>query len=193
VTDDRNANLHLVKMLRTGTVATVDFLNERLDSNASFTQLRPLYRPGLNFSVVQPLLRNFGWDFSYLVVRVAEQAADAALYAYQAQLADFVELVIEAYWNVVRARETLEVQRESLALATRTVEENEARVKVGLLPPVARLEAEVDAKLREAGHHRRRTTSPSPVRSSRSSRSSVRPTPSCPGRSSRSRRRRRRS
>jgi outer membrane protein TolC len=98
---------------------------------------------------VQPLLQNFGWDFTYLVVHVAERTADASLYQYEAQLADFVEQVIETYWNVVGARETLEVQRESKGLADRTVEENQARVRVGLLPPVATLEAQADAKSRE--------------------------------------------
>jgi outer membrane protein TolC len=148
--DERFANLHLFKTFRTGTMATIDSLNDRIDNNARFNQLRPQYSPELNLSIVQPLLRNFGWDFTYLVVRVAERNADAALYDYQAALADFVTQVIEVYWNVVRARETLEVQRESLALARRTVEENDARVKVGLLPPVASLEAQADAKSREA-------------------------------------------
>ena len=148
--DDRSANFHLLKTFRTGTQTVIDFLNERVDANARFNQLRPQYQPRLNFSVLQPLLRNFGWDFSYLVVRVAQQTADASVYQYEAQLADFVESVIEAYWNVVRARETLEVQRESKALADRTVDENEARVRVGLLPPVAVLEAQADAKSREA-------------------------------------------
>src|SRR5207247_8327374 len=100
-------------------------------------------------SLVPPLLRNCGWHFSYLSVRVAEQVADAAVYQCQAQVADFVQQVIEAYWNVVRTRENLEVQRESKTLADRTVHENEARVRVGLLPPVAVLEAEADAKSRE--------------------------------------------
>jgi len=147
--DDRSANFHLLKEFRSGTTATIDFLNDRLDNNARFNQLRPQYKPQLNFSLVQPLLRNFGWDFSYLVVRVAEQSADAAMYQFEAQLADFVEQVIEAYWNVVRARETLAVQRDSMTLADRTVEENQARVRVGLLPPVATLEAQADAKSRE--------------------------------------------
>jgi outer membrane protein TolC len=147
--DDRSANFHLLKTFRTGTTGTIDFLNDRLDNNARFNQLRPQYKPQLNFSLVQPLLRNFGWDFSYLVVRVAEREADASLYQYEADLANFVEQVIEAYWSVVRARETLEVQRESKALADRTVDENQARVRVGLLPPVAVLEAQADAKSRE--------------------------------------------
>ena len=147
--DDRTANFHLFKTFRTSTFATIDFLNERLDNNARFNQLRPQYRPSLNLSLVQPLLRNFGWDFTYLVVRVAERTADAALYQYEADLANFVEAVIEAYWNVVRARETVDVQRQSMALADRTVDENQARVRVGLLPPVATLEAQADAKSRE--------------------------------------------
>ena len=147
--DDRTANLHLLKTLRPGTAVTVDFLNERLDNNARFNQLRPEYTPSLGFSLVQPLLQNFGWDFSYLVVRVAEHAADAAVYQYRAQLADFVETVVEAYWQVVQSREQLAVQRESKELADRTVRENEARVKVGLLAPVAVLEAQADAAIRQ--------------------------------------------
>jgi hypothetical protein len=90
VIDDRVANAHLVKRLRTSTQLQIDFLNERIDNNASFNQLRPAYQPQLNFSLVQPLLRNFGWDFTYLVVRVAEQTADAARFQYEADLADFV-------------------------------------------------------------------------------------------------------
>jgi outer membrane protein TolC len=147
--DERSANFHLFKTFRSGTVATIDFLNERLDTNARFQQLRPQYRPELNFSLIQPLLQNFGWNFTYLVVRVAEETADAARYTYEAQLTDFVGTVIVAYWDVVRARENLEVQRESRELAVRTVEENEARVRVGLLPPVATLEARADAASRE--------------------------------------------
>src|SRR5262249_37751504 len=143
------ADAHLTKRLRTSTELRIDSLNERLNNNARFNQLRPSYTSELNFSVVQPLLRNFGWDFTYLVVRVAEQQADAARFQYEANLADFVTTVVESYWGVVRARETLEVQRESLALAERTTTENEARVRVGLLAPVAVLEARADAKARE--------------------------------------------
>jgi outer membrane protein len=150
VAEDRYANLHLLKLFRSGTQMTIDSLNDRLDVNSRFNQLRPQYKPALNFSLVQPLLQNFGWDFSYLVVRIAEQTADAAAYQYEANVANFVQQVIQAYWAVVGARENVEVQRESRALAGRTVDENQARVRVGLLPPVAVLEAQADEKSREA-------------------------------------------
>ena len=148
VTDDRYANVHLMKMFRTGTELTLDSLNERIDTNSRFNQLRPQYKPTLSFSLVQPLLQNFGWDFSYLYVRVAEQNADAAVYTYEATLANFVQQVIQAYWAVVGAREQVQVTADAKALADRTVDENQARVRVGLLPPVSVLEAQADAAAR---------------------------------------------
>ncbi len=149
VTEDRYANFHLVKLLRTGTQFSIDFLNDRYDNNSAFNQLRPQYKPQLGVSLVQPLLRNFGWDFAYLVVGGGAHRAPPSHYQFEANLADFVERVIEAYWTVVAAREQVDVQKESKALADRTTRENEARVKVGLSPPVAVLEAQADAAARE--------------------------------------------
>jgi outer membrane protein TolC len=149
VVEDRYANFHLAKLFRSGTQLQLDFLNDRLDQNASYISLRPEYRPELRFSLVQPLLRDFGWDFSYLVVRVTEKRADSAIFTYEADLANFVERVIRAYWRVVGARENVAVRREAKALADRTVEENEARVRVGLFAPVAVLEAQADAASRQ--------------------------------------------
>jgi len=148
VVDDRYANFHLSKLLRTGAQFQTNFLNDRLDNNASFVSLRPQYHPELGFSVVQPLLRDFGWDFSYLVVRVAEKEADAGVFLFEADLANFVDRVIVSYWGVVGRRGVLEASREAKKLADRTVEENEARVRVGLFAPVAVLEAQADAARR---------------------------------------------
>ena len=148
-TDTRLYNTGLSKLFRSGTQLRIDFLNDRQTSNANFIQLSPEYSPELRFSLVQPLLRDFGWDFSYMVVRVAERTAEGAVYQYEADLADFVLAVIDAYWNVVGAREDVALRRESLALAQRTVDENQARVRVGLLAPVAVLEAQSQAAARE--------------------------------------------
>jgi outer membrane protein TolC len=149
VVEDRTVGASVSKLLRSSTRVEVDFDHERLDNNARFFQLRPQYDASLSLNIVQPLLRDFGWDFSYLVVRVAQRNADASVYLYEADLADFVTMVIAAYWRVVAAREAVAVREESKALADRTVTENEARVRVGLLAPVAVLEAQADAKSRE--------------------------------------------
>ena len=144
----RFLDANVAKLFRTGTRVFLGFDWTRLSNNSVFFQLRPQYTPSTGFSLFQPLLRDFGWDFSYLVVRVQERTAEGALYAYEAQVADFVREVIDAYFGVMGARANLQVRREAETLAQRTVSENQARVRVGLLPPVAILEAQTDAARR---------------------------------------------
>lgn len=148
-TRNRDVNMGLNKLFRSGTRLDVDFLTDRDDTNQNFLLLNPQWSPQIGLSLVQPLLRDFGWDFSYLVVKAASETAEAAVYQYEADLQDFVLEVIAAYWNVVGSREQLEVQRQARDLAATTVRENEARVRVGLLAPVAVLEAQADAARRE--------------------------------------------
>src|SRR5438552_18793612 len=45
VVEDRYANLHLFKLFRSGTHINLDSLNDRVDSNSRFNQLRPQYPP----------------------------------------------------------------------------------------------------------------------------------------------------
>ena len=146
--DDRTADFHLFKTFRTGTRATIDFLNERLDSNARFNQLRPAYTANLNFSLVQPLLQSFGWDFSYLVVRVAEQSRGAS--STPGALSDFVE----QYRGVLErsdARERRGAARVDGA-RRRTVRERGPRAVA--FPAGGRARARADARPRAAACQR---------------------------------------
>jgi outer membrane protein TolC len=150
VTENVDANVTLKKLLRTGANFQIDFTNNRFVSNAHFQGLVPQYRPELLFSLNQPLLRNFGSNFAYLLVNISSISSEQAQFTYRAQLANFVKSVVQAYWNVVNARETLVVRRKSLALAQQTSHENDERVRVGLLAPVAVTEARSQEAAREA-------------------------------------------
>lgn len=149
VQENFNADLGFKKTLRTGGDFAIDFTNNRLKSNARFQGLIPQYQPELLFSLNQPLLRNFGLNFAYLLVDVTRLNSEAAAWTYRAQLANFVKQVIEAYWVVVFTRQNVVVQQESLELARQTLRENNERVRVGLLAPVAVKEAESEAASRE--------------------------------------------
>lgn len=149
VQENFNANLGFQKKLRSGADFNIDFTNNRFVSNARFQGLIPQYEPELLFSLNQPLLRNFGLNFAYLLVNVTQLQSEAAAWTYRAQLSDFVKRVIAAYWVVVFTRQNLVVQQESLALAQQTLRENNERVRVGLLAPVAVKEAESEAASRE--------------------------------------------
>ena len=149
VAQNVNGNISLAKTLRTGADFRIDFTNNKFISNARFQGLVPQYHPELLFSLNQPLLRNFGLNFAYLLVDVTRMTSEAAAWTYRAQLANFVKQVIQAYWVVVFTRENLVVQQQSLGLAQQTLRENNERVRVGLLAPVAVKEAESQAALRE--------------------------------------------
>ena len=144
-----NADMGFLKTLRTGGDFRIDFTNNRFVSNARFQGLIPQYEPQLLFSLNQPLLRNFGLNFAYLLVDVTNLQSEAAAWTYRAQLADFVKRVISAYWVVVFTRQNLGAQQQSLELARQTLRENNERVRVGLLAPVAVKEAESQAAARE--------------------------------------------
>ncbi|MCC6847932.1 MAG: TolC family protein [Deltaproteobacteria bacterium] len=149
VQENVNFNASFAKTLRTGGDFRIDFTNNRFVSNARFQGLIPQYEPELLFSLNQPLLRNFGLNFAYLLVDVTKLQSEAAAWQYRADLANFVKRVIAGYWIVVYTRQNLAVQRESLALAHQTLRENQERVRVGLLAPVAVKEAESQAAARE--------------------------------------------
>jgi outer membrane protein TolC len=146
---DFDGEIRLEKKLRTGADFEISLATNRRNLNATFQTLRPQYTSELLFSLNQPLLRNFGQNFAYLLVEITEVDSEAARYRYRAALADFIRQVIEAYWVVVFARQNLVVQEQSHELAMATLRENQERVRVGLLAPVVVKEAESEGALRE--------------------------------------------
>jgi outer membrane protein TolC len=139
----------LNKLLRTGAQFSVTFDSRELQSNSSFIGLRPQYQPELEFSITQPLLRNFGPDLTILLVRSAEAGSSSAYYQYQADVANLILEVVRSYWGVVQAKERLKAEELGLELARQLTRENEARVRAGVLAPVAVKEAQAEAASRD--------------------------------------------
>jgi outer membrane protein TolC len=149
ITRNRNYNLSLKKLLRTGTQLEISFLNNRLISNFPTQVLKPQYRPHLGFSVAQPLLRDFGWGLTTIFVRIAENREGISLFDYQARLSQLIQRITEAYWAGVFAKENLQVQKKGVELAEALLKGAEARVRAGVLPPVAVTEAQAEKTRRE--------------------------------------------
>jgi outer membrane protein len=137
------------KLIRTGARLAIEYDSNELRQNSSFLGLRPQYRPELSFSVSQPLLRDFGLGLTVLLVRSAEARSGAAFHEYRTRVSALVLDVVRAYWEVVRTRELLAAERDGLRLARTLEKENEARVRAGVLPPIAVREAAADSAARE--------------------------------------------
>lgn len=149
ITRDNDYNLSLKKLLRTGAQLEISFLNNRLVSNFPTQVLKPQYKPRLGFSLSQPLLRDFGWGLTTIFVRIAENREEISLFDYQARLAQLIQRVTEGYWGVIFAKENLKVQQKGVELAEALLKGAEARVRAGVLPPVAVTEAQAEKARRE--------------------------------------------
>lgn len=146
-----NWNVGARKRLLTGGVLTGEWTNQRLRSDANFINLlQPAYDTTLGLSLVQPLLRDFGWRFSLLIVDVAQIREEQAYYDYRAQVTSLVENVERGYWAYVLAIETVRVEEKGLDLARELLRQNEGRFKVGALPRTSVLESEAEVARREA-------------------------------------------
>jgi outer membrane protein TolC len=146
---DWNAGLR--KRLLTGGILSGQWTNSRLSTNPTVVnQVNPDYITGLNLSINQPLLRDFGWRFALLVVDVAQIGEEQSYLIYKAQVAGLVENVERAYWTYVLAIESVRVEMRGLDLAKELLRQNQSRFNVGSLPRTAVLESEAEVARREA-------------------------------------------
>jgi len=149
--DQVNWNAGLRKTMFSNGSLSAQWLNSKQSSNTNVTNLvNPDYVTALNLTLNQPLLRDFGWRFAYLVVDVAQIGEEQAYYEYTGHVAELIENVERAYWTYVLAIENVRVEEQGLGLARELLRQNEGRFKVGSLPRTSVLESEAEVARREA-------------------------------------------
>ncbi|HHN0087799.1 TPA: TolC family protein, partial [Pseudomonas aeruginosa] len=70
---------------------------------------------GLDLTVVQPLLRDAGWDVTTAPLRLARLSEDANRLQLKASVSQTISQVIGAYRELLRAQEQARIAREALA------------------------------------------------------------------------------
>lgn len=146
---DWNFAVNKVSSLTNGTLG-ITFDNNRSASNSGFNSVNPAYQPTLEMSVAQPLLRNFGWDFATINVRLSESAQRASQWNYGSSLNDFVQRIGNDYWGVVEADENLQVAISALRFNNDLVRVNRISLQVGTLAPIDLQEAQSAAATAQA-------------------------------------------
>ncbi|HTT75900.1 MAG TPA: TolC family protein [Candidatus Binataceae bacterium] len=126
------------------------FDNSRASNNSPFTSIDPAYQPTLEASLSQPLLRNFGWDFASINVRLSESAQRTAQWTYGSNLISFVQRIGQDYWGLVGAEENLQVTEAALKFNADLVRVNRISLQVGTLAPIDLEEAQSAAATAEA-------------------------------------------
>ena len=134
--------LGLEKLVSSGGVFSINWDNDRQETNSTFATLNPAFRVDLDFSFRQPLLRNRGRLVTERGITVARRSLDASRDDFENQVVGVIRSTEAEYWNVVEAREQLRVARESLELAEQLHEQNRIRVEVGTLAPLELVQSE---------------------------------------------------
>ncbi len=148
-TKQRNFNLSADQLLPWGGVVSPSFNLFRQESNNRDVALNPLYASDLDFVYTQPLLRNLGKLATERGIRIARLNSDISMEVFEQQVATTLQLVENAYWDLVQARKEVEVAEESLRLAQDLHRMNRVRVDVGTLAPLELVQSEVGIATRQ--------------------------------------------
>lgn len=151
-TDTATSRTGLKRLLPFGLSYDVYFEVDRTLSNAFFSQsLNPRWTQALGVELVLPLLKGRGAEAQYSSVIVAQRSREAAVFRFEKSLVDQVAAVEQAYWDLVFALETLEVNKQSVKTAERLLEENREKFRMQLLARVDVTEAEAGVAAKEEG------------------------------------------
>lgn len=114
----------------------VSWTNSRLNTQSTVNLRNPQFQAGLTGNLTQPLLRGFKIDATRAAImtnRISQQNDEISL---QSTVFGTQASVKNAYWDLVFAIQAVEAAQNSLDLASRLVQDNQARVEIGTLAPI---------------------------------------------------------
>jgi outer membrane protein TolC len=98
---------------------------------ASLNTVTNHYNPGLSLEVIQPLMKGFGRPIVEASLYNALDSEKISRLNVQAELRNTITTVINAYLDVISARNTLEVDQQALEWAKLSLEQTKKFIKAG--------------------------------------------------------------
>lgn len=120
----------------TGTALTVGFQNNRQTTNSIFTTLNPTINSSFRATLTQHLLQGFGIGLNTRFIRIARNDREIADVAFRDQVIQTVSQIADIYWDLVNAYENVKAKERALALAQKTLSDNQKQVQIGTLAPI---------------------------------------------------------
>ena len=121
--------------------------NRRSQTSNLTATINPQYTPTWAAQYNQPLLRDFRIDATrqqILVTRINQDISDIQL---RQTTMNTVANVRNAYWDYVFAVQSVDVARQSLALADELLRNNQMKVEIGTMAPIDVVQAQSQAAL----------------------------------------------
>ncbi len=127
---------------------TLDWTNARTETNNVFFSFNPSVSSNVALSYTQPILRGRSIDPQRRQLLVSQLNRDISDVDLRETITNTLADVRRAYWDLVYATASVEVQRQALELAEQLVRENGIRVEVGTLAPIEMVQARAEAAAR---------------------------------------------
>ncbi|HSQ34382.1 MAG TPA: TolC family protein, partial [Candidatus Binatia bacterium] len=120
------------------------------ESNQRFQTISPRYESAINFTLVQPLLRDMGNRISRQGILIARNQRDMSANELKTALLETVYRVEELYWNLVFAERNLDAKTKALTLAEDLLHKNKKMAELGVIAEIEILSAEAETASRRA-------------------------------------------
>jgi outer membrane protein len=147
----QNTSFGYAQTFQTGTNFQTSFNASKLSTNDSLSLVNPSIATDLQFTVTQPLLRNFGLFPNRALIQIAQRNLHQARSVFQGEVNDIILQTVGNYWNVVLARESLTVQRKSFEEAQKSYDHDKKALGLGALPPLDIYRSESQVASRRVG------------------------------------------
>ena len=133
------------QMLQTGTNFSVGLSADKSSTNSIYYFLNPSISSSLEFNATQPLLRGFGKFANRAPIMIARRNLAQSQAQFEGQVSDSLYQLVNAYWNVVQARESMKISQKLEELAQTSYNQQKRALELGALPPldIYRSESEV--------------------------------------------------
>jgi outer membrane protein len=149
VTDTVTGNTGLTQNIKWGGGSyAVGFNNNRQAQSDAFATRNPAINTNLTATYVQPLLRSFRIDGTRAQLRITKLNQEVSEIALRGTIIRTMANVRNAYWDLVYAIQAVDVAERSLTLASKLVEDNQARVEIGTMAPLDIVQAQAEEATR---------------------------------------------
>ncbi|MBV9885380.1 MAG: TolC family protein [Acidobacteria bacterium] len=127
-----------------GTSVTAAWDNTRSSSTAA-NLFNPSVSSSLTITFQQQLLNGFGFAQNRRNILIAKNNRKLADYEFSQQAITTVTNAIDAYWELVYARENVKVQEQAVTVSTKLYGDNKKQLEIGTMAPldVTRAESEL--------------------------------------------------
>lgn len=137
--------LGFTQTFETGTNFQTYVSADKFSSNIPFGEVNPSIFGTVFVQISQPLLRGRGLLPNRGPIVIAQRNLEQSRENFRQQVASVILNVVQQYWNVVEARENLDVAKNLLAQAQQSYDHDKQALQKGALPPldIYRSESEV--------------------------------------------------